>query len=399
MNPNDATASAFCSTLHDDLLPWAFVFTVAGFIWSFKDILTSPFAKPQKAMILLVEVCIIAALLAGWKALYFTWLESTVGSLATQAGETNQFIFISQVMVKSGQASQSFFTFDWSRVLYLAVAYGFLKAVTYFAMAVQWVMEVFRVFFINCMYALSPLFVPMIIFRPLSSTGSRFILTATTLHFWKIGFVLVDVGSYAMFENAETGTSNAVDAVATIFPIFLASGWIIIGYLGTPFAIRAITQVGSSFAGAMMEGGSSLVSGSGVVRAGANTLSNAGSSMAGFFVERSTSTTSTPGPAQGSTSTPPATTSAPSSGTGTVVATPAQSLAGSGTGTTAQATGTGASAGAAQAAIARTQAQIDEMMMKPSAQTSASNPGSSPSSSVVQPQATNDQLSNPTTSS
>lgn len=395
MNPNDATASAFCTTLHDELMPWAFVFTVAGFIWSFKDILTSPFAKPQKAMILLVEVCIIAALLAGWKALYFTWLEKTVGSIANQAGETNQFIFMSQVLVKSSQASQSFFTFDWSRVLYLAIAYGFLKAVSYFAMAVQWVMEIFRVFFINCMYALSPLFVPMIIFRPLSSTGSRFILTATTLHFWKIGFVLVDVGSYAMFENAQTGTSNTVDAVATIFPIFLASGWIIIGYLGTPLAIRAITQVGSSFAGAMIEGGSSMVSGSGVVRAGANTLSNAGSSVTGFFAERSTSTTSVPGPAQGGTSTPPATTSAPSSGTGTVVATPAQSLVGSGAGTAGTtATGTGA----AQAAMARTQAQIDEIMMTPLGGKSASTPAPSLPSSVAQAKAPTGQLSNPTTS-
>lgn len=395
MNPNDATASAFCSTLHDDLLPWAFVFTVAGFIWSFKDILTSPFAKPQKAMILLLEVCIIAALLAGWKALYFTWLESTVGTIATQAGETNQFIFISQVMVKSGQASQSFFTFDWSRVLYLAVAYGFLKAVSYIAMAVQWVMEVFRVFFINCMYALSPLFVPMIIFRPLNSTGSRFILTATTLHFWKIGFVLVDVGSYAMFENAETGTSNTVDAVATIFPIFLASGWIIIGYLGTPFAIRAITQVGSSFAGAMMEGGSSMVSGSGVVRAGAGILSNAGSSMTGFFAGRGTSTTSTPAPSQDSTSTPPPKTNVPAASPGTAAATPAQSLGGSGTGTTETAT-TGAGTGSAQAAMARTQAQIDEIMMNPLAEKSVSTGGSSP---VVQPQAINDQLSNQPSSS
>jgi hypothetical protein len=366
MNPNDATASALCSTLHDDLMPWAFVFTVGGFIWSFKDILTSPWAKPQKAMILILEVCVIAALLAGWKALYFTWLEGTVGTIATQAGETNQFIFISQVLVKSGQSSQSFFTFDWSRVLYLAVAYGFLKAVTYFAMAIQWVMEVFRVFFINCMYALSPLFVPMIMFRPLSSTGSRFILTATTLHFWKIGFVLVDVGSYAMFENAQTGTSNTVDAVATIFPIFLASGWIIIGYLGTPLAIRAITQVGSSFAGAMLEGGSSTVSGSGVTRAGAGILSSAGSGIAGFFAGREGTTPGASTPNQGENSAPAAQTpgAAPSPA-------PAQSLSGnkpttSGSEPSGNGTNAGATADAAKAAIARTQAKIDEVMMQSS---------------------------------
>jgi len=384
MNPTDATASAFCSTLHDDLLPWAFVFTFAGFIWSFKDILNSSFAQAQKAMILLLEVCIIAALLAGWKALYFTWLESTVGSIATQAGETNQFTFMSQVMVKSGQASQSFFTFDWSRVLYLAVAYGFLKAVTYFAMAVQWVMEVFRVFFINCMYALSPLFVPMIIFRPLSSTGSRFILTATTLHFWKIGFVLVDVGSYAMFENAQTGTSNTVDAVATIFPIFLASGWIIIGYLGTPFAIRALTQVGSSFAGAMIEGGSSAVSGSGVARAGAGILSNAAASITGLFAGRGASTSGAPPSSQTPSGIPPATTSIPSSSPANS-SVPAQSLVG------AAATETSSSAGAAKAAVARTQSQIDEIMAQSSRQTIVSSSETSAAPSLAPAETTNEQ--------
>lgn len=389
MNPNDATASAFCKTLHDDLMPWAFVFTVAGFIWSFKDILTSPFGQPQKAMILILEVCIIAALLGGWKALYFDWLETSVGTIAGRAGETNQFTFLTQVAVKSGQASQSYFTFDWSRVLYLAIAYGFLKAVTWLAIAVQWVMEVFRLFFINCMYALSPLFVPMIIFKPLSTTGSRFIFTATSLHFWKIGFVLVDVGSYAMFENAQTGTSNTVDAFATIFPIFLASGWIIIGYLGTPLAIRAITQVGSSFAGAMMEGGSSAVSGSGVVRAGAGMLSDAGSSMAGAFAGRGSSNSSTPAPNQDAGSAPPAKT-ASSSPTSTT-ATPAQSLAGDGT-TSSTTTGGGTGVGTARAAIAQTQGKIDEMMIQSSGGKSMSTPPSAPASSVAQTKAMNDQL-------
>ena len=392
MNPNDATASAFCTTLHDDLMPWAFVITVVGFIWSFKDILSSPHAKPEKAMILILEICIIAALLGGWKALYFDWLENTVGTVASRAGETNQFLFISQVLVKSGQSSQSFFTFDWSRVLYLAIAFGFLKAVSYFAMAVQWVMEVFRLFFINCMYALSPLFVPMIIFRPLSSTGSRFILTATSLHFWKIGFVLVDVGSYAMFENAQTGTSNTVDAVATIFPIFLASGWIIIGYLGTPLAIRAITQVGSSFAGAMVEGGSSTLSGSGIVRAGAGVLSDAGGSMAGAFAGRSGSTPGTPPPNQDASSTTSAKTSMPSSSSAGTTATPAQSLAGASTSTVGSATtGGDTGAGTARTATAQTQGKIDEMMQT-SGGKSIPIPPSAPSSSVAQAQAVNDQL-------
>ena len=139
-----------------------------------------------------------------------------------------------------------------------------------------------------------------------------------------------------------------------------------------------------------------MVSGSGVVRAGANTLSNAGSSLTGLIAERSTSTTSVPGPAQDGTGTPPATTSAPSSGTGTVVATPAQSLVGSGA-ATAGTTATGT--GAAQAAIARTQAQIDEIMMKPLGAKSVSTPASPPPSSVAQAKAPTGQLSNPTTSS
>jgi uncharacterized membrane protein YgcG len=382
MNPTDATASAFCSNLHDLLMPWAFVITVAGFIWSFKDILSHPHSKPEKAMVLILEVCIIAALLAGWKALFFTWLEGTVGTVASQAGDANQFTFMTQVVAKSGQSEQSFFTFDWSRVLYLAVAYGFMKVVTWIAIAVQWVMDVFRVFFINCMYAISPLFVPMIIFQPLSSRGSNFIITAASLHFWKIGFVLVDIGSYAMFENAQTGINNSVDSVATVFPIFLAAGWIIIGYLGTPFAIRAIAQVGASVAGAMVESGPNLLGQTGLRYAGGNLFrpQNSGSSSSSSGSSSTSSNGAASGTGEGSGASRPASPPAPSIPS-RISPVPADRVSEGeeGVGPTASTTG------AAQTVIAQTQAKIDQIMVQGSgaSSTGTSNaPATPPSSSA-----------------
>ena len=263
-----------CALLFRDLLPFGFVILVFGVALEFWHDPATPEAILKtfiRTLLILLLLLQSSDLINGGQALIKEWVKNNVPARPENVAKRYQERLLEAQKLKD-KDNVSFLSQVLKGDFYEAFILAVLMLISWFAMAVlAFVYNVQRVLLMGA-WALSPLLIPCLAVRPISSIGLQHILRILGIMLWPIGLALASTFTEGLIEVISNGTSfnNATFGEAVgkgltgILGIAVLSVWIILSTVLAPLYIqRLITGTGgpvSVVIRALALSGSGLVS-------------------------------------------------------------------------------------------------------------------------------------------
>lgn len=270
---------AACKVLRADLMPVAATICFAGLVLELEKN-----HHPQHIFRCLISVMIIAGFIAlapqiivGLESIFDSEASNFAGTDSTNQNSLQNIFTAAMTQQQSNEGILD--GLNLSKSIYVGMCTAAASTVINICYAIQYVFTFLQVFLLNICIGVSPVLLATYAIHPTRMTAITFAITTLGVTAWGMGYQLVNMGAYGIYQIA-AGSDMAAGAmwvgyansgsllvntklagtITIIVPTFIAAIWVIFGYIWVPVICYTILKgsVAQITAGAMSDAASRI---------------------------------------------------------------------------------------------------------------------------------------------